>query len=148
MAGLRTKKSSDSVIKMGTAPMGALMFQMGIPMILSMMVQALYNIVDTYFVSGIPGEHMGDIAVNALTLSYPIQMLLIAVGVGTGVGINAIISRTLGEGNREKASKIAGNAIFVAFIIYLVFLAFGIFGTVPYVSSQTQNMEVSKMAIS
>ncbi|MBQ3335732.1 MAG: MATE family efflux transporter [Eubacteriaceae bacterium] len=148
MAGLRTKKSSDSVTKMGTAPMGALMFQMGIPMILSMMVQALYNIVDTYFVSGIPGEHMGDIAVNALTLSYPIQMLLIAVGVGTGVGINAIISRTLGEGNREKASKIAGNAIFVAFIIYLVFLAFGIFGTVPYVSSQTQNMEVSKMAIS
>ncbi len=148
MAGQHRKKGSDSVAKMGTAPMGALMFQMGIPMILSMMVQALYNIVDTYFVSGIPGEHMGDLAVNALTLSYPIQMLLIAVGVGTGVGINAIISRTLGEGNREKASKIAGNAIFVAFIIYVVFLLFGIFGTVPYVSSQTQNADIAKMAVS
>ena len=82
--------------KMGVMPMPKLMLSMGLPMIISMIVQAFYNIVDSYFVSRITDdtvEHMGEYAVNALTLAYPVQLLIIAVGVGTGVGINALLSR-------------------------------------------------------
>lgn len=85
--------------KMGVMPMPKLMLSMGLPMIISMIVQAFYNIVDSYFVSRITDdtvEHMGEYAVNALTLAYPVQLLIIAVGVGTGVGINALLSRSLG----------------------------------------------------
>lgn len=77
---------------------------MAMPMIVSMILQALYNIVDSYFVSNIPG--MGDYAVNALTIAFSIQMLMIAIGVGTGVGVNSLLSKSIGEGNREKASYI------------------------------------------
>lgn len=106
--------------KMGVAPIGRLMLTMGVPMILSMVLQAFYNIVDSYFVScmsdtaGITG--MGEYGVNALTLAFPIQMLMVGIGVGTGVGINTLLSRYLGEGNRERASKIAGNAVFLVFV--------------------------------
>ena len=94
--------------KMGVMPMPKLMLSMGLPMIISMIVQAFYNIVDSYFVSRITDdtvEHMGEYAVNALTLAYPVQLLIIAVGVGTGVGINALLSRSLGEKNFERAPR-------------------------------------------
>ena len=97
--------------------MNRLVFTMGVPMILSMVLQAFYNIVDSYFVSCMTDPavpNLGDYAVNALTLAFPIQMLIVAIGVGTGVGTNALLSRNLGEGNREKSSRISGNSIFLS----------------------------------
>lgn len=136
--------------KMGTAPVGRLMLNMGIPMILSMVLQAVYNIVDSYFVSNMQDTAamtgVGEAAVNALTLAFPIQMLIVAVGIGTGVGTNALLARTLGQGNREKAGRIAGNAFVLAGIIYLVFLAFGIWGTHAYIGTQTKDPVIMEMA--
>ncbi|MGN1008954.1 MAG: MATE family efflux transporter, partial [Butyricicoccus sp.] len=138
--------------RMGTAPVPKLLLAMGLPMILSMMVQALYNIVDSYFVSAMPDTaqiaHMGDYAVGALTLAFPIQMLMIAIGVGTGVGINALLARSLGEGDRDKAGHIAGNAIFLGLCTYVVFLLFGLFGVKPYIMSQTHDPIITEMACS
>lgn len=118
--------------KMGIMPIPKLLLNMGLPMMISMLGQALYNVVDTFFVSHMPDtagiEDIGDKAINALTLAYPVQMLIIAFGVGTGVGINALLSRTLGEGNKEKAGKIAGNAITVSLIYFAVTALFGILG--------------------
>lgn len=135
-----------SMNKMGVEPVKSLMLKMGLPMILSMALQAFYNIVDSYFVSCMKDTAeitgMGDYAVNALTLAFPIQMLMVAIGVGTGVGINALLSKSLGEGNREKASRIAGNAIFLGICTYIVFLIFGIVGINPYLKSQTSDPTV------
>ena len=90
--------------RMASAPVGKLMLQMGTPMILSMMLQAVYNIVDSYFVANMAEN--GEIAVNALTLAFPVQMMMVAVGIGTGVGANALIARALGQGDREKAGAV------------------------------------------
>ena len=97
--------------KLADFPIRTLILSMGMPMVLSMVLQAVYNIVDTVFVS-----HMknGATAVLALTDSYSIQLLIVAVGVGSGIGINALLSKTLGERNSEKAACIAGNGIFLA----------------------------------
>lgn len=127
----KQKEISDS--KMSSAPVGRLMLSMGIPMILSMVLQAVYNIVDSAFVSNMK-EH-GEEAINALTLAFPFQMLMVAIAIGTGVGANALVSKSLGQGDREKASKLAGNAMFMGIVIYAVFLLFGLFGTDIYISS-------------
>ena len=132
--------------KMGTANIKKLMLTMGLPMILSMVLQAFYNIVDSYFVSQIPGG-MGDNAINALTLAFPIQILMIAIGVGTGVGVNSLLSRQLGQGDKLGASKTAGNAIFIGICTYVVFLAFGIVGVRPYISSQTGDQVIIEMGV-
>ncbi len=141
-----------SMNKMGTQSIKKLLLVMGIPMILSMMLQALYNIVDSYFVSCMNDtaeiQNMGDYAMNALTLAFPIQMLMIAVGVGTGVGVNALLSNSLGQGDKVKASRVAGNAIFLGICTYIVFLLFGIFGVKPYLLSQTSDPIIIKMATS
>lgn len=138
-----------SMNKMGVKPVKKLMLTMGMPMILSMMLQAFYNIVDSYFVSAIEDtvniSHMGDYAINALTLSFPVQILMIAVGVGTGVGINALLSKNLGEGDREKASQVAGNAVFLGLCTAVLFLLFGLFGVNAYMSTQTSDNLVLKM---
>lgn len=131
--------------KLATAPVNKLMLTMGIPMILSMMLQALYNIVDSAFVSNMPQN--GEQALNALTLAFPVQMLMVAVAIGTGVGMNALMSRSLGQNNRQMASMAAGNAIFLAAVIYIAFLLFGIFGTDAYVNSQTTSPEISQMSV-
>lgn len=81
--------------KMETMPVNRLMLNMGIPMIISMMLQAVYNIVDSAFVANIKGT--GEQALNALTLAFPVQMLMVAVGIGTGVGVNVLLARSLGE---------------------------------------------------
>ncbi|GHU82780.1 MATE family efflux transporter [Clostridia bacterium] len=128
--------------KMGTAPIGKLLLTMGVPMILSMVLQAFYNIVDSYFVSQMPG---GEDGVNALTLAFPIQMLMIAIGVGTGVGVNALLSRYLGQGDKEKVSKVAGNAIFLGLCTYAFFLIVGLFGVDVYLRSQTTDPVILKM---
>lgn len=128
---------------LGTMPVNKLMLKLGIPMIISMMLQALYNIVDSAFVSNMP--HNGEAALNALTLAFPVQMLMVAVGIGTGVGMNALLSKTLGQGNKEKAARVAGNTIFLGFVIYVLCLLFGLFGVKAYISTQTSNPEILSM---
>lgn len=138
---MRQQETSN---KMGTQPVSRLMLGMGIPMILSMMLQAVYNIVDSAFVSNMPGS--GEAALNALTLAFPVQMLMVAIGIGTGVGANALLSKSLGQGDMDKVSRTAGNAVFLGAVIYVVFLVFGICGVSVYVSSQTSNPEIYQMA--
>lgn len=130
--------------RMGTEPVKKLMLSMGIPIIISMMLQALYNIVDSAFVSNMEG---GELALNALTLAFPVQMLMVAIGIGTGVGVNVALARSLGQENEEKAARVAGNAIFLGIIITVVFMLFGIFGVEFYVSTQTSNSEIFDMAV-
>ena len=132
--------------KMREMPVNQLMIQLGIPMILSMALQAVYNIVDSAFVGNM--RTGSETALNALTLVFPVQMLMVAIGIGTGVGTNALLARTLGENNRKKASKVAGNSLFLACIIYILCLLFGIFGVKAYIASQTVNQEVLTMGIS
>lgn len=96
--------------KMAVKPLRKLFWKMGLPMIVSMVLQAIYNVVDSIFVANIEGT--GVLANEALTYAFPIQILIIAIGVGTGVGLNALLSKCLGEGDKEKASKVAGNGIF------------------------------------
>ena len=132
--------------KMKDMPVNKLMVQMGVPMILSMALQAVYNIVDSAFVGNMRAG--SEAALNALTLVFPVQMLMVAVGIGTGVGTNALLARTLGQGNRNKAAKVAGNSLFLGVIIYVVCLLFGIFGVKAYISSQTVDPEVLEMGVS
>ncbi len=132
--------------KMKDMPVNQLMIQMGIPMILSMALQAVYNIVDSAFVGNM--KTGSEAALNALTLVFPVQMLMVAVGIGTGVGTNALLARLLGEGNRKEAAKAAGNSLFLGAVIYGVCLLFGIFGVKAYIASQTADAEVLAMGTS
>lgn len=132
--------------KMGIEPVGSLILKMGIPMILSMMLQAFYNIVDSYFVSSMEG--VGDAAVNALTLAFPIQTLMVALAIGTGVGVNSLLSKFLGMGDRKTASRIAGNAVFLSVCTYILFLIFGLFFVDAYISSQTSDPIIQEMGCS
>lgn len=134
-----------TINKMGTMAVNKLMLGMSIPIIISMVLQAVYNIVDSAFVSNM--AEGGEEALNALTLAFPVQMFMVAIGIGTGVGMNALLSKTLGQGDREKVSRIAGNGEFLAIIIYLVFLLFGVFGVRGYISSQTTNPVIVEMAV-
>lgn len=130
--------------KMAYMPVNKLMITMGIPMILSMMLQAVYNIVDSVFVGGMEG--IGEQALNALTLAFPIQMLMVAMGIGTGVGMGAVVSMRLGQKNQEQASKTAGNALFLAMGLYIFFFLFGLFGVTAYIQSQTANGLIAELA--
>ena len=132
--------------KMKEMPVNRLMVQMGIPMILSMALQSVYNIVDSTFVGNM--KVGSEAALNALTLVFPVQMLMVVVGIGTGVGTNALLARTLGQGNTKKAAKVAGNSLFLGVIIYVVCFLFGIFGVKAYISSQTIDPEVISMGMS
>ncbi|MGN0817528.1 MAG: MATE family efflux transporter [Candidatus Coproplasma sp.] len=130
---------------MGYKKVARLMLSMGLPMILSMVVQALYNVVDTMFVTMISHPQVENygavVGTNALSLAFPVQMLMIAIGVGLGVGVNAMLSRALGEGERKKAAYVAGNALTVIIIVYAVFLLFGLFGVRPYLSMQADSSD-------
>ena len=137
-------KQENIMKKMGTMPVNKLMLSMGIPIIISMILQALYNIVDSAFVSNMEG---GELGLNALTLAFPVQMLMVAIGIGTGVGVNVLMSRCLGQQDTQKAARVAGNAIFLGLIITALFMLFGIFGVRFYVATQTANPEITKMAI-
>lgn len=130
--------------KMAVMPVNQLMINMGVPMIISMMLQAVYNIVDSAFVANI--EETGELALNALTLAFPVQMLMVAVGIGTGVGVNALLAKSLGQQDMEKASKTAGNGVFLMGVIYVLFLLFALFGTELYIGSQTKNSIIAEMA--
>ncbi|MCM1495545.1 MAG: MATE family efflux transporter [Bacteroides sp.] len=139
-------KQSEKNDKMAEMPIQKLMLIMGAPMIISMVLQALYNIVDSAFISNMP-QH-GEAALNALTLAFPFQMLMVAIGIGTGIGTNVLVAKDLGLGDKEQASKVAGNAQFLAIVIYLAFLLFGIWGVRPYIATQTENQMVYDMAVS
>ena len=129
--------------KMKDMPVNKLMVNMGIPMILSMALQAVYNIVDSAFVGNM--KVGSKAALNALTLVFPVQMLMVALGIGTGVGTNSLLARTLGQGDTKKAAKVAGNSLFLGAVIYAVCLLFGIAGVKAYISSQTTDPEVITM---
>ena len=101
--------------KMGVMPINKLLITMSLPMMISMLVQALYNIVDSMFVARIHEN-----ALRAVSLAFPIQTLMIAVSVGTAVGINAFLSKTLGEKNQELVNKIAANGIFIELCSYIL----------------------------
>lgn len=128
--------------KMGTMPVGKLVFNMSLPMMVSMLVQALYNIVDSIFVA-----KLSENALTAVSLAFPLQTLLIAVATGTGVGMNALLSKSLGEHNFKKANKIADNAAFIYAISYIVFLILGFTIVRPFYASQIGNADVEIMEL-
>lgn len=128
--------------KMGTMPVGKLLFNMSLPMMISMLVQALYNIVDSIFVA-----KLSENALTAVSLAFPLQTLLIAVGTGTGVGMNALISKSLGERDFKKANKIADNGMFLYALSYLVFLILGLTVVKPFYASQIGNADVEIMEL-
>lgn len=119
--------------KMGVMPVNKLIINMSLPMIISMLVQALYNIVDSVFVAMVDEQ-----ALTAVSVAFPAQNLMIGVATGTAVGVNALVSRSLGEKNFDKADSIAKNGIFLAFLSYIAFLIFGIFGSGAFIASQTK----------
>lgn len=131
--------------RMREMPVKRLMVAMGIPMILSMALQAVYNIVDSAFVGNM--REGSEAALNALTLVFPVQMLMVAFGIGTGVGVNALLARTLGQNNRKKASAVAGNGLFLGAVIYVLCLLFGFVGVRAYIVSQTSDEQVISMAV-
>ena len=120
--------------------MNKLILKMGLPMIISMVLQALYNVIDSIFVANMGVK--GAIANQTLTYAFPIQIMIIAIGVGTGVGLNAILSKSLGENDKEKVNKIAGNGIFLSICIYIVFL---LFGSKWFISLFTSDKEIIEM---
>lgn len=125
--------------KMRTKPVGRLLFTMALPLVLSMLVQAVYNVVDSIYVSQI-----SESAVTALSLAFPVQNLLIGCALGVGIGVNSLLSKSLGEGNRENANLAAGNGVFLVAILTVAFMLFGIFGARPYYTMQsavTQTVE-------
>ena len=126
--------------KMGTLPVKRLIVSMSLPMMISMLVQAMYNIVDSIFVS-----HLSEDALTAVTLAFPLQMMIISVGSGTGVGINALLSKALGEKKQKRANKAANNGLLLTFISFIVFVAVGIFLAEPFIKSQTDSINIANM---
>lgn len=122
---------------MGIMPVNKLLISMSLPMIISMIVQALYNVVDSIFVS-----YISENALTAVSLAFPAQNLMIAFASGTAVGVNALLSKSLGEKNFDKANKAAENGLFLVFIEYLIFLIFGIFGVRFFYNMQTDVAEI------
>ena len=118
--------------KMGVMPVGKLLVNMALPMIISMLVQALYNVVDSVYVSQI-----SESAVTALSLAFPIQNIQIGFAVGIGVGVNSLLSKSLGAGNRDAANRAAGNGITMMLIVTVAFIVFGTFGVRPYYEMQS-----------
>jgi putative MATE family efflux protein len=123
--------------KMGIMPINKLIISMSIPMMVSMLIQALYNIVDGIYVS-----RLGENALTAVSLAFPVQNLMIAVGTGTGVGINSLLSRSLGEKNKDRVDKTAINGIFLIFLSAILFFLFGIFFVRKFFDSQTNIKEI------
>lgn len=123
--------------KMGSMPVNKLLISMSLPMMISMLVQALYNIVDSIFVSRI-----NENALTAVSMAFPIQSLMIAIGAGTGVGVNALLSRSLGEKDYEKADKTAANGVFLFVLSYLLFLVVGLVVVTPFYLSQTADAQI------
>ena len=123
--------------KMGTMPMNRLLLNMAVPMMISMLVQALYNVVDSIFVS-----YISENALSALSLAFPIQNLMIGCGTGIGVGMNALLSRSLGAKDTDRANRVGANGVFLAFCSGILFLLFGLFLPRAFMESQTDIPEI------
>ena len=134
MSNIDNKGITAGENKMGVMPVNRLLITMSLPMMISMLVQALYNIVDSIFVAKICED-----ALTAVSLAFPLQTLMIGVAIGTCVGVNAILSKALGEKDFDKANKAAENGIFLAVMSYLVFLVIGIFAVRPFYESLSDN---------
>ena len=130
---------SVSAARMGTEPLNPLLLSLAIPMMVSMLVQALYNVVDSIFVS-----YINEAALSAVSLAFPIQNLLIAFAVGTAVGVNAYLSKSLGEGNHEEANRAAANGLFLAVCSAIGFLIFGLFGAKAFIHAQTTDPLIAR----
>lgn len=128
--------------KMGVMPIPKLLISMALPMMIAMLVQALYNVVDSIFVS-----QLGENALTAVSLAFPIQNLMIAVATGTGVGVNALLSKSLGEKNFPLVNKAAINAVFLYVCSYLLFLVFGLTGVRFFFTSQTDVAEIVEYGV-
>ena len=126
--------------KMGVMPVNKLLISMALPMMISMLVQALYNIVDSMFVAQI-----SENALTAVSLAFPAQNLMIAIGTGTGVGINALVSRSLGERNQERANLIANNGLALYVISGILFAIFGLLGSNLFFRAQTDDPEIVRL---
>ena len=126
---------------MGYEPIGKLIMKLSLPLMLSMLIQALYNVVDSIFVS-----RVSELALTAVSLAFPLQNLMIAFSIGTAVGVNSYLARKLGEGNTEQAEKAADTGIFLAIITWAVFALFGIFGTKPFLSMYTDDPLLLEMS--
>ncbi len=133
-------KAPQKENKMGTMPVGKLLLTMSVPMIISMIVQAMYNVVDSIFVAKV-----GTNALNAVGAAFPVQNILIGVGTGTAVGVNALLSRSLGEKKFDRANRIAENGIFLALLAYIVFMLFGLFGVELYMDSCKVNAQTKAL---
>ena len=131
---MRTKVLQEN--KMGVMPVGKLLANMALPMILSMLVQALYNVIDSMYVS-----QVSESAVTALSLAFPVQNLQIGFAVGIGVGVNSLLSKSLGERDQEAANRAAGNGMVLMFIVTAAFMLFGFFGVRPYYEMQSNVAE-------
>lgn len=123
--------------KMGVMPIKKLLINMSLPMMISMFVQALYNVVDSIFVAQISEK-----ALTAVSMAFPVQNLMAAIGVGTGVGINALLSRSLGEKNFKESNEAANNGIFLGILSYMIFLIFGLLFTDTYFRTQTNDPQI------
>ena len=130
-------ESELSQNKMGTMPIRKLLISMSLPMMASMLVQALYNIVDSIFVA-----RVSEAALTAVSISFPIQNLMIAFGVGIGVGVNALLSKSLGEGDQPRAQRIALQGIFIEVICCVIFILVGIFAMDLFFRGQTADAEI------
>ena len=137
-----SKQDTLSASRMGSAPVGPLLLSCAVPMMISMLVQALYNVVDSIFVSRID-----EAALSAVSLAFPIQNLMIAFAVGTAVGVNAHLSRSLGEGNQAEADRAAMNGLFLAICTGLAFTLFGAVGVQPFMASQTDDPLILKYGV-
>ena len=123
--------------KMGTMPIAKLLYSMALPMIVSMLVQALYNVVDSIYVSRI-----SESAVTALGLAFPVQNMQIGFATGIGVGMNALLSKSLGEKDQERVNHAAGNGIFLSMVSMVLFMSFGLVGSHPYFAMQSGNSAI------
>ena len=131
------QKQPQAENKMGVMPIPKLIVNMSLPMIVSMLVQAFYNIVDSFFVAKVSEQSL-----TAVSLAFPAQNLMIGVATGTAVGVNALLSRALGEKNQSQANSIAEHGVFLALVGYLVFLLFGLFGVRFFFAAQTDVAEI------
>ena len=127
---------------MGTMDVNPLLIKLSIPMMISMLVQALYNVVDSIFVA-----RVSENALTAVSLAFSLQNMMFAVGIGTGVGVNALLSKSLGEKNQYRANKTAENGLFLALCSYLVFLVLGLTVVRPYFYAQTADADIAEQGI-
>ena len=143
---METKQSQTSPAAreniMGTMEINPLLVKLSVPMMISMLVQALYNVVDSVFVS-----HVSESALTAVSLAFSLQNVMIAVGVGTGVGVNALLSKSLGEKNQHRANATAENGIFLSLCSFVVFLVIGLTCMKPYFYAQTSDAAIAQQGI-